>query len=367
MYLCGGMKRFAYINILIFTLLYSVKIFAQSPLVFDSTEHSFGNIREEAGRVKHKFRFRNSGNEPIVILSVGTTCGCTVAHYERKPILPDSTGYIEVSFDPTNRAGSFDKDVTVYDSSGEKPQRLTIFGSVEERERSIEELYPIFIGNGLRLEDNFHAFAYVEQGKPAQTALKIINTSNKTVRLRAFEQRPCGVMRIGYPERLAPHQQSEITITYDAPIDSLRYGTIDGMVDFEVNGHHSEAFISVTGIIIDNRDKIDPNCAPKVEVMKNIVKFGPVKRHEAERVGYLTIENSGSAPLEIRAVEVLHSTVTLSLSAGDTIAAGESREVELRLRPLRVEYGPLVERIRIVTNDPAHPMRTLRVTAIIEE
>ena len=266
-----------------------------------------------------------------------------------------------------NRPGSFDKDISVITSLGGKAQRLKICGFVEERLRTIEERFPHFVGGGVRLEDNFHAFAYVEQGKPAQTAIKVVNTSDKVVRLRAFEQRQCGVMQLRYPERLDPHAEGEITIVYTAPVGSMRYGTVDAMIDFEINGKHSEAFISVTGIIIDNLDKIDHNCAPKVEIMKNIVKFGAVKRHSSERVDRFVIENKGSAPLKIRAVEVLHSTVTLNLSAGDEIAAGEKREVELRLNPLRIDYGPLSERVRIVTNDPEHPMRTLRVTAIIEE
>ena len=367
MYLCGVMKRFFKINILIFMLLCNMKIFAQFALVFDTSEHSFGTIREEAGRVKPSFRFRNGGHEPVVILSVTTTCGCTVAKFDRRPILPDSMGVIEVTFDPMNRPGSFEKEISVQTSQGGKPQKLKIRGFVEERPRTVEERFPIFVGGGVRLEDNFHAFAYVEQGRPSMTALKIINTSNKTVRLRAFEQRPSGVLRIECPERLAPHAEGEITLIYSVPIGAERYGTVDTMVDFEINGRHSEAFISVTGIIIDNRDKIDHNCAPKVEVMKNIVKFGAVKRHDSQRIGHFVIENKGSTPLKIRAVEVLHSTVTLSLSPGDEIEVGEKREVELRLNPLRVDYGPLVERIRIVTNDPEHPMRTLRVTAIIEE
>ena len=361
------MKRFLYINTLILTLLCNVKLFAQSTLVFDSTEYSFGNIREDGGRVGHSFRFRNGGAEPVVILSVTTTCGCTVAKFDRRPIMPDSIGTIEVTFDPMNRPGNFDKEISVFTSWGGKAQTLKICGFVEERLRTIEERFPHFIGGGVRLEDNFHAFSYVEQGKPAQTAIKVVNTSNRVVRLRAFEQRSCGVMQLHYPKQLAPHAEDEIVITYSVPIGSMRYGTVDAMVDFEVNGKHSEAFISVTGIIIDNRDKIDHNYAPKVEVMKNIVKFGAVKRHDSERVDHFVIENKGTAPLKIRAVEVLHSTVTLTLSGGDVIAAGEKRVVELRLNPLRIDYGPLSERVRIVTNDPEHPMRTLRVTAIIEE
>ncbi len=361
------LHSFLRLTILIFTLLHAEMLFAQSKLIFDAAEHSFGNIREDGGRVSHTFRFRNEGSEPVVILSVTTTCGCTVAIFERKPVLPNESGTIEVTFDPMNRAGAFDKSLSVVTSDAGRAQTLKISGFVEERPRTVEERYPVFVGSGVRLEDNFHAFAYVEQGKPALTAIKIINTSGRTVRLRAFEQRPSGVMQLRYPERLAPHEEGELIIIYSVPVGSSRYGTVDAMVDFEINGRHSESFISVTGIIIDNRDEMQSSCAPKVEVMKNIVKFGAVKRHESERTDRFTIENKGSAPLEIRAVEVLHSTVTLSISAGDTIVVGEKREVEIRLNPLRIDYGPLSERIRIVTNDPEHPMRTLRVTAIIEE
>jgi hypothetical protein len=361
------MRRIITINMLIITLLCNVKIFAQQRLIFEHAEHSFGNIREEAGRVSHSFRFRNGATEPVVILSVSTTCGCTVAKFDRRPIMPDSVGVIEVSFDPRNRPGVFDKEISVMTSEGGGVQKLKICGFVEERPRSVEERFPHFVGSGVRLEDNFHAFAYVEQGKPATTTIKIINTSNRAVRLRIFESRESGVVQLRYPERLAAGGEGEIAITYGVPIGSERYGTVDVLLDFEINGRSSEAFISLTGIIVDNRDKIDPKSAPRVEVMKNIVKFGAVKRHGDERIDSFTIENKGTAPLKIRSVEVLHSTVKVSLSAGDQIAVGEKREVKLRLNPLRIEYGPLSERIRIVTNDPEHPMRTVRVTAIIEE
>lgn len=361
------MKRILTINLLIIMMLCNLKNFAQQKLIFEKNEHSFGNIREEAGKVSHSFRFRNGGIEPIVILSVSTTCGCTVAKFDRRPILPDSVGVIEVTFDPRNRPGTFDKEISILTSESNTLQKLKICGFVEERPRSVEERFPHFVGSGVRLEDNFHAFAYVEQGKPAATTMKIINTSDKAVRLRLFERRESGVLQLQYPERLAPKSEGEITVVYNVPVGSERYGTVDAIIDFEINGRDSEAFISLTGIIIDNRDKIDPKCAPKVEVMKNIVKFGAVKRHGEERIDTFTIENKGTAPLKIRSVEVLHSTVTVSLSAGDEIAVGEKREVKLRLNPLRIDYGPLSERVRIVTNDPAHPMRTLRVTAIIEE
>ena len=80
------MKRLLCVNILIITLLSSVKIFAQSAMIFDAAEHSFGNIRENGGRVSHSFRFRNAGNEPVVVLSVTTTCGCTAAKFAKRRV-----------------------------------------------------------------------------------------------------------------------------------------------------------------------------------------------------------------------------------------------------------------------------------------
>lgn len=78
----------------------AARLQADPPLRFDELRHDFGTIREEAGPVSHTFRFRNVSGRPLVIERVLTTCGCTVAAYDRRPVLPGDEGELTVRFDP---------------------------------------------------------------------------------------------------------------------------------------------------------------------------------------------------------------------------------------------------------------------------
>lgn len=80
---------------------------------FAQKKHDFGTIREADGKVRHDFKFVNSGNKPAVILTAVTTCGCTKADYPKHPIQPGDSGVISVSFNPRDYAGEFIKVVTV--------------------------------------------------------------------------------------------------------------------------------------------------------------------------------------------------------------------------------------------------------------
>ncbi len=56
----------------------------------------------------------NDGDEPLVIKSVFTDCGCTVPSYSRNPIAPGECGIIAVRFISRGRSpGSFRKAVRI--------------------------------------------------------------------------------------------------------------------------------------------------------------------------------------------------------------------------------------------------------------
>lgn len=93
-------------------------------LQFEHLTHDFGSISEADGIVTHSFVFRNTGHQPVAILAAATTCGCTVTSFSRKPVMPSETSAVEVSFDPAERPGHFDKKITVTTSEGGEPYRL---------------------------------------------------------------------------------------------------------------------------------------------------------------------------------------------------------------------------------------------------
>ena len=337
-----------------------------SALRFDSRIHDFGIVREAGDKVSHTFTFRNTGDEPVVIVSASSSCGCTVPVYTREPVLPNGEGHIEITFDPMNRAGSFDKEVTITTSERARV-RLRITGNVVPRQRTVDELYPVPVGSGLRLEDNFHAFGFVEHGKSARTAVGFVNTSNRRLEIGVDVSPSSGHLTVDCPAVVEPNAKGEIVLAYELPADSRTYGTLNDVMNFTVDGRRSEAFISVTAIAVDNRDDMADNYAPKADFIKNVVKFGVVKRREKALTEYFTIENKGEAPLVVRAVECRNAGLKLSLRAGDTLGAGEKKVVAVTLRPSHCEYGRVVERIRIITNELLLPMHEVRVTAIIEE
>ncbi len=97
---------------------------------FPKKSHDFGYIKESDGVVTCEFEFINTGNEPLLILSVNRVCGCTVPDYPKRPIKPDGKGVVSVSFNPAGYRGGFLKTIKVRTNGREKHTTLTLEGSV---------------------------------------------------------------------------------------------------------------------------------------------------------------------------------------------------------------------------------------------
>ncbi|WP_291119688.1 DUF1573 domain-containing protein [Flavobacterium sp. UBA6135] len=57
------------------------------------------------------FEFTNTGDAPLIINNVQSTCGCTVPSRPKEPILPGKTGQIEVKYNMA--VGPIRKSITV--------------------------------------------------------------------------------------------------------------------------------------------------------------------------------------------------------------------------------------------------------------
>jgi hypothetical protein len=77
-----------------------------------------------------EFTFTNTGDKPVVIKGVRTSCGCTAAKHTEAPILPGKSSSIKVKYD-TRRVGHFNKSITVQTSAEQTPTLLRIQGTVK--------------------------------------------------------------------------------------------------------------------------------------------------------------------------------------------------------------------------------------------
>jgi len=88
----------------------------KTEIEFDNPRHDFGVVKE-GEVVEHSFRFRNTGNQPLLIAKADASCGCTVPSFPKEPIAPGSEGVIKVAFNTRNRVGKQNKSVLVYSNA----------------------------------------------------------------------------------------------------------------------------------------------------------------------------------------------------------------------------------------------------------
>jgi hypothetical protein len=79
--------------------------------VIDSVYH-FGKVTD-GEKVEYNFRFKNTGNKPLVVTNATASCGCTVPQKPEKPVPPGELGFIKVVFDSKGRLGTAHKTIHV--------------------------------------------------------------------------------------------------------------------------------------------------------------------------------------------------------------------------------------------------------------
>lgn len=83
---------------------FQTSLWAQPIFQFKEEIFDFGVV-EEGTQVAHSFEFTNVGDEPLTILRVNTTCGCTTPEWTKEAIAPGEQGKIDIVFDSTGRPG----------------------------------------------------------------------------------------------------------------------------------------------------------------------------------------------------------------------------------------------------------------------
>lgn len=127
----------------------SVASFAQEKVAkieFKTDVIDYGTIEKGSDGVR-VFEFTNTGDAPLIISNVSSTCGCTVPKKPDGPILPGETGEISVKYD-TNRVNPIRKTITVTSNADTPTVALKIKGLVvdpsktsllEKKDKSVVE------------------------------------------------------------------------------------------------------------------------------------------------------------------------------------------------------------------------------------
>ena len=94
------------------------------------TVWDFGTI-QQGDSPEFSFKFKNTGNEPMIISNAKGSCGCTVPKWPKEPIAPGATGEINVKFNSKGKKGSQNKTVTLTANTTPPTTKLRVTGQIE--------------------------------------------------------------------------------------------------------------------------------------------------------------------------------------------------------------------------------------------
>jgi hypothetical protein len=102
---------------------------------FAEETHDFGVIKR-GPPAPHTFEFTNVGTEPIIVMNVTPSCGCTNVDWSKNPVLPGQKGFIRLELKTEEQHGIFHKEVYIQSNAktprGEKRYTLYIKGDAKD-------------------------------------------------------------------------------------------------------------------------------------------------------------------------------------------------------------------------------------------
>ncbi len=102
----------------------------------DSTEKDLGTVKE-GPEVEVAYRFKNTGDKPLIISNVQPSCGCTITETPKEPFAPGDEGTIRAKFTTKGHKGTNDKSIAVMaNTKGNTNQQLRFHVVVEENKNN---------------------------------------------------------------------------------------------------------------------------------------------------------------------------------------------------------------------------------------
>ena len=93
---------------------------------------NLGTIAQEDGKQMVRLAFSNTGDLPLVITEVRTSCSCMSVDYKREKVLPGERGVINITLNPAKAPkGQYLRVMQVYSTAKSGVKRVTVKAEIE--------------------------------------------------------------------------------------------------------------------------------------------------------------------------------------------------------------------------------------------
>ncbi len=332
---------------------FAASAFAQ--LTWDRTTINFGTIKEADGKATRFFKYKNTGNYPVTITNVRTSCGCTTSDHKAKDVMPGDSALLPITYNPASRPGGFDKTVMV--STRDTTYKLNIYGNVIPSESTVAERYPEKLGN-LRLSKKAFMAREIEFGQRRTARIYGYNMSADTLPIR-FDNPPSTNFAVSvYPDTVMPGEVFVLSATFHAD-NKTDFGWQEYELPLIVGDTTYPISFTTTVIAGDDYKKsVDYGNAPHATIDTDRLYFDKPAKWQMARQS-LTIKNDGKSTLEIIRAYSVDSAVSVSTKLPVKLKPAESATIDVNL----VGKGQEVinSELIIFTNDPSNPNIKVRL------
>ncbi|TGD82381.1 DUF1573 domain-containing protein [Hymenobacter wooponensis] len=234
---------------LLVALLVAAASHAQGVLQFEKELHDFGNV-PEGTMATHEFKFKNTGNQPVIIANVQASCGCTTPDWTKTPVMPGKTGIVKAVYSSSGRPGIFNKTVTVTSNAATPSTVLTIKGNVLNKDQIKATLTPAQLAQGpkLELDRAGHDFGKMEAGQTPSARFTVKNTGKQDLVLSAVQSQCYCVGYKAVPAPIKPGQSATIELVYN----QRKLGPQQEAVTITSNDMHGDAKLTLKANVVQD-------------------------------------------------------------------------------------------------------------------
>lgn len=358
-YLYNNMKKIISFLLLAISVIGANAQDNKPTIEFEKVIYDFGTVKEDGGNVSYTFKYTNKGKTPLVIHNVQASCGCTTPEWTRTPIPAGASGEIKVTFNPTNRPGSFNKTISVASNAKVSNLILRITGNVSPRQRTLEDDYPVLI-DSLRLSDSHIAMTKLTPNATKEVEIKCLNISSKPIKPE-FINVPSHITIEAMPATIAPGKTGIIKTTYNATLKN-DWGFVTDQIYVIFDGvRNYKNRLTVSATIEENfsgMTEAELADAPVISFAEKTFDFGNIP--PTQKVDHsFVLKNDGKNDLVIRKVKA-SCGCTAVRPAKTILKAGETTEVLVTFDP-RGKSGRQSKTVTIISNDPKSSNIMLRI------
>ncbi len=358
------MKRIYFIlSIFLFITLISQ---AQPRISFDKTTQNLGYVlwRNPATVV---YNFTNTGDKPLVISNVTTSCGCTKAEWTPDPVPAGGKGSVTVVFD-AEAIGHFFKEAGVYCNASSVPVYVDFEGEVTADPKNYSFTHPLGFG-AIRLDNAEIEFEDVNKGEKPFIEFKVANTSSKAY-APTLMHLPSYLEVEADPAILGANKNGKIRVTLNS--DKLpKFGITRTSVylsRFSGDKVCSENEIPVSVVLLPDLSNVsdyEKKNPPRIGFSAEELNFPDLKPTQ-KKSQTIAIENKGRSDLVIQDMQVFGIALMVNLKKS-ILKPGEKTKMKVTVLAENLPRLKKEQRILMITNDPMQPKIDIYVKASIKK